>query len=159
MKVAVVVGSDSDLEYAYQACEVLKTFDLPHEVFILSAHRTPFETMDFAKNAEKEGYSVIIAMAGKAAHLPGVIASMTTLPVIGVPLSASLSGLDSLLSISQMPTGIPVATMAVDGAKNAALFAVQILALSNAEIKEKLVEYRDNLKKAIVDKNKELKKG
>lgn len=154
MKIAIVVGSDSDLKYAHEASEVLKSFDLPHEIFILSAHRTPLETIEFAKNADKNGYSVIIAMAGKAAHLPGIIASMTTLPVIGVPLSVSLNGLDSLLSISQMPTGIPVATMAIDGAKNAALFTVEILALSNHKLKELLSQYRENLRKSVLDKNK-----
>lgn len=159
MKVAIVVGSDSDLKHAHEASEILKFFDLPHEIFILSAHRAPLETVEFAKNAEKEGYSSIIAMAGKAAHLPGVIASMTTLPVIGVPLSVSLSGLDSLLSICQMPTGIPVATMAIDGAKNAALYAVQILALNDQRLKEKLKQYRDSLRKAVLDKNEKSQKG
>ncbi len=155
MKVAVVVGSESDLNHAQQACEVLKSFELSYQVFVLSAHRTPLETMEFAKNADKE-FSVIIAMAGKAAHLPGVIASMTTLPVIGVPLSVSLNGLDSLLSISQMPTGIPVATVAIDGAKNAALLAVEILALSNQNLKERLMQYRENLRRSVLDKNKNL---
>ncbi|MGJ8453956.1 5-(carboxyamino)imidazole ribonucleotide mutase [Pseudothermotoga sp. U03pept] len=158
MKVAIVVGSDSDLKFAQETSEVLKLFDLPHEIFILSAHRTPLETMDFAKNAEKE-FSVIIAMAGKAAHLPGVIASMTTLPVIGVPLSVSLNGLDSLLSICQMPTGVPVATMAVDGAKNAGLFAVQILSLTDQKLREKLKEYRENLRSTVVKKNSSLRNG
>lgn len=155
MKVAVVVGSENDLNHAQQACEVLKSFELSYQVFVLSAHRTPLETMEFAKNADKE-FSVIIAMAGKAAHLPGVIASMTTLPVIGVPLSVSLNGLDSLLSISQMPTGIPVATVAIDGAKNAALLAVEILALSDQNLKERLMQYRENLRRSVLDKNKNL---
>lgn len=158
MKIAIVVGSDSDLKYAQEASEVFKSFDIPHEIFILSAHRAPFETIDFARNADKE-YSVIIAMAGKAAHLPGVIASVTTLPVIGVPISASLNGLDSLLSICQMPTGIPVATMAIDGAKNAALFAIEILSLNNRNLREKLASYKDELRKAVLDKNKKLREG
>lgn len=156
MKVAIVVGSDSDLKFAQEASEVLKSFDIPHEIFILSAHRTPFETMDFAKNAEKE-FSVIIAMAGKAAHLPGVIASLTTVPVIGVPLSVSMNGIDSLLSISQMPSGIPVATMAVDGAKNAALFATEILSITDSNLKEKLRKYRENLRDTVVKKNLSLR--
>ncbi|WP_041081727.1 5-(carboxyamino)imidazole ribonucleotide mutase [Thermotoga profunda] len=158
MKIAIVVGSDSDLKYAQEASEVLKSFDIPHEIFILSAHRTPYETIDLAKNAEKE-YSVIIAMAGKAAHLPGIIASVTTLPVIGVPISASLNGLDSLLSICQMPTGVPVATMTIDGAKNAALFAIEILSLNNQNLREKLAKYKDDLRKAVLDKNKKLREG
>ncbi|HEY8542409.1 MAG TPA: AIR carboxylase family protein, partial [Pseudothermotoga sp.] len=104
-------------------------------------------------------YSVIIAMAGKAAHLPGIIASVTTLPVIGVPISASLNGLDSLLSICQMPTGVPVATMTIDGAKNAALFAIEILSLNNQNLREKLAKYKDDLRKAVLDKNKKLREG
>ncbi|ABV34471.1 5-(carboxyamino)imidazole ribonucleotide mutase [Pseudothermotoga lettingae] len=158
MKVAIVVGSSSDLEHARQASDTLRIFELAHEIFILSAHRTPLEVMDFAKNAEKE-FSVIIAMAGKAAHLPGVIASMTSLPVIGVPLSASISGIDSLFSIVQMPDGIPVATMGVDSAKNAALFAVEILSLNNSKLREKLKEYREDLRRGVLQKNEDLKRG
>lgn len=158
MKVAIVVGSSSDLEHARQASDTLRIFELAHEVFILSAHRTPLEVMDFAKNAEKE-FSVIIAMAGKAAHLPGVIASMTSLPVIGVPLSASISGIDSLFSIVQMPAGIPVATMGVDSAKNAALFAVEILSLNSSKLREKLKEYREDLRREVLQKNEDFKRG
>jgi len=158
MKVAIVVGSSSDLEHARQASDTLRIFELAHEVFILSAHRTPLEVMDFAKNAEKE-FSVIIAMAGKAAHLPGVIASMTSLPVIGVPLSASISGIDSLFSIVQMPDGIPVATMGVDSAKNAALFAVEILSLNSSKLREKLKEYREDLRREVLQKNEDFKRG
>ncbi|MDK2883582.1 5-(carboxyamino)imidazole ribonucleotide mutase [Pseudothermotoga sp.] len=158
MKVAIVVGSSSDLEHARQASDTLRIFELAHEIFILSAHRTPLEVMDFAKNAEKE-FSVIIAMAGKAAHLPGVIASMTSLPVIGVPLSASISGIDSLFSIVQMPDGIPVATMGVDSAKNAALFAVEILSLNSSKLREKLKEYREDLRRGVLQKNEDLKRG
>lgn len=158
MKVAIVVGSSSDLEHARQASDTLRIFELAHEIFILSAHRTPLEVMDFAKNAEKE-FSVIIAMAGKAAHLPGVIASMTSLPVIGVPLSASISGIDSLFSIVQMPDGIPVATMGVDSAKNAALFAVEILSLNNSKLREKLKEYREDLRRGVLQKNEDFKRG
>ncbi|GAB4310796.1 5-(carboxyamino)imidazole ribonucleotide mutase [Pseudothermotoga elfii] len=158
MKVAIIIGSSSDLEHARQASDTLRIFELAHEVFILSAHRTPLEVMDFAKNAEKE-FSVIIAMAGKAAHLPGVIASMTSLPVIGVPLSASISGIDSLFSIVQMPTGIPVATMGVDSAKNAALFAVEILSLNNPKLRKKLKEYREDLRREVLQKNEDFKRG
>lgn len=158
MKVAIIIGSSSDLEHARQASDTLRIFELAHEVFILSAHRTPLEVMDFAKNAEKE-FSVIIAMAGKAAHLPGVIASMTSLPVIGVPLSASISGIDSLFSIVQMPTGIPVATMGVDSAKNAALFAVEILSLNSSKLREKLKEYREDLRRGVLQKNEDFKRG
>ncbi|HBJ80425.1 MULTISPECIES: 5-(carboxyamino)imidazole ribonucleotide mutase [Pseudothermotoga] len=158
MKVAIVVGSSSDLEHARQASDTLRIFELAHEIFILSAHRTPLEVMDFAKNAEKE-FSVIIAMAGKAAHLPGVIASMTSLPVIGVPLSASISGIDSLFSIVQMPDGIPVATMGVDSAKNAALFAVEILSLNSSKLREKLKEYREDLRRGVLQKNEDFKRG
>jgi 5-(carboxyamino)imidazole ribonucleotide mutase len=158
MKVAIIIGSSSDLEHARQASDTLRIFELAHEIFILSAHRTPLEVMDFAKNAEKE-FSVIIAMAGKAAHLPGVIASMTSLPVIGVPLSASISGIDSLFSIVQMPDGIPVATMGVDSAKNAALFAVEILSLNNSKLREKLKEYREDLRRGVLQKNEDLKRG
>jgi 5-(carboxyamino)imidazole ribonucleotide mutase len=158
MKVAIIIGSSSDLEHARQASDTLRIFELAHEIFILSAHRTPLEVMDFAKNAEKE-FSVIIAMAGKAAHLPGVIASMTSLPVIGVPLSASISGIDSLFSIVQMPDGIPVATMGVDSAKNAALFAVEILSLNSSKLREKLKEYREDLRRGVLQKNEDFKRG
>ncbi len=147
MKVAILIGSETDLNHAKTAAEVLAEFGVPYEVHVLSAHRTPIETIQFARDAEKNGFSLIIAMAGKAAHLPGVIAANTTLPVIGVPLNASLNGLDALFSIVQMPTGVPVACMAIDGAKNAALFAVSILALKNADLKQRLLSYRESLKK------------
>ncbi|WP_448515998.1 5-(carboxyamino)imidazole ribonucleotide mutase [Pseudothermotoga sp.] len=144
---AILIGSETDLNHAKTAAEVLAEFGVPYEVHVLSAHRTPIETIQFARDAEKNGFSLIIAMAGKAAHLPGVIAANTTLPVIGVPLNASLNGLDALFSIVQMPTGVPVACMAIDGAKNAALFAVSILALKNADLKQRLLSYRESLKK------------
>ncbi|MBC7121679.1 MAG: 5-(carboxyamino)imidazole ribonucleotide mutase [Pseudothermotoga sp.] len=135
------------MNHARAAAEVLAQFEVPCEVYVLSAHRTPIETIQFARDAERNGFSLIIAMAGKAAHLPGVVAANTILPVIGVPLSASLNGFDALLSVAQMPTGVPVACMAIDGAKNAALFAVSILALNNADLKQKLLLYRESLKK------------
>ncbi|WP_448524216.1 5-(carboxyamino)imidazole ribonucleotide mutase [Pseudothermotoga sp.] len=144
---AIIIGSETDLNHAKTAAEVLAEFGVPYEVHVLSAHRTPIETIEFARGAERNGFSLIIAMAGKAAHLPGVIAANTTLPVIGVPLNASLNGLDALFSIVQMPTGVPVACMAIDGAKNAALFAVSILALKNADLKQRLLSYRESLKK------------
>ncbi|MDI6862616.1 MULTISPECIES: 5-(carboxyamino)imidazole ribonucleotide mutase [Pseudothermotoga] len=144
---AILVGSETDLNHARAAAEVLAQFEVPCEVYVLSAHRTPIETIQFARDAERNGFSLIIAMAGKAAHLPGVVAANTILPVIGVPLSASLNGFDALLSVAQMPTGVPVACMAIDGAKNAALFAVSILALNNADLKQKLLLYRESLKK------------
>ena len=127
-KVAVIMGSDSDLNTMMPCIEVFKKFDVECEVMVFSAHRTPDKVAEFAKNAENNGFDVIIAAAGKAAHLPGVIAAYTVLPVIGVPIkSSALDGLDALLSIVQMPAGVPVATVAIDGAENAGLLAVQIL--------------------------------
>ncbi len=144
-KVAIVMGSPSDAEVMNSCFQFLEFFGLEYETFTLSAHRTPEQTAGFAKTAEEKGFSVIIAGAGMAAHLPGVIASYTTLPVIGVPLSGSaLNGQDALYAIVQMPRGVPVATMAIGkaGAGNAAIFAAKILALSHADIKEKLIEFQ-----------------
>ncbi|MEO0071482.1 MAG: 5-(carboxyamino)imidazole ribonucleotide mutase [candidate division WOR-3 bacterium] len=142
--VAILMGSDKDLEVMSEAKRVLEEFGVEGETFVLSAHRTPEKCRQFARSAAKKGIKVIIAGAGKAAHLAGVIASYTTLPVIGVPLDAGLGGLDALLSTVQMPAGVPVATMAIgrSGAINAALLAVAILALSNQELKEKLERFR-----------------
>ncbi|MEN3008678.1 5-(carboxyamino)imidazole ribonucleotide mutase [Pseudothermotoga sp.] len=151
LKVAIVVGSSSDLAHAERAGKLLEEFEVPHEIFVLSAHRTPFETLSFAQNAEKNGFSVIIAMAGKAAHLPGVIAANTTLPVIGVPLAVSLNGLDSLLSIVQMPSGVPVACMGIDGAVNAALFAVAMLSLKDEKLSQRLKDYREKMKQEVLN--------
>ncbi|HDD64488.1 MAG TPA: 5-(carboxyamino)imidazole ribonucleotide mutase [Firmicutes bacterium] len=148
-KVAIVVGSEKDLEYIEGAKKILEDFGVEYEVFVLSAHRTLDDTIEFAENAEKSGFEVIIACAGMAAHLPGVIAAKTLLPVIGVPLpSSEIKGVDALLSIVQMPTGVPVATMAIGkaGVKNAALLAIQIIARNNNEIKEKLRKFKENLK-------------
>ncbi|MCD6408216.1 5-(carboxyamino)imidazole ribonucleotide mutase [bacterium] len=148
-KVAIVVGSKKDLDYIEGAKKILEDFGIEYEVFVLSAHRTLDETVEFAENAEKSGFEVIIACAGMAAHLPGVIAAKTLLPVIGVPLpSSEIKGVDALLSIVQMPTGVPVATMAIGkaGVKNAALLAIQIIARNNSEIKEKLRKFKENLK-------------
>jgi 5-(carboxyamino)imidazole ribonucleotide mutase len=145
-KVAILMGSKSDEAVMKPASEVLKNFGIEYEVKILSAHRMPNKTRQFTADAEKNGFEVIIAGAGKAAHLPGVIASCTTLPVIGVPVRTDdLGGIDSLLSIVQMPPGVPVATVAINGAKNAGILAVQILALKYADINEKFKKYKQSL--------------
>lgn len=136
------MGSTSDWSVMSAAAETLEEFGIPFETKIMSAHRTPDLAADFAKNAKSNGFGVLIAGAGGAAHLAGVLAAMTTLPVIGVPVKSKLNGLDSLLSTVQMPSGIPVATMAIDGAKNAALYAVAILALNDTELSSKLDEFR-----------------
>lgn len=158
-KVAVIMGSDSDMPVMRQAWEVLDRFKVKYEIKVLSAHRTPRETKEFAENARDKNFSIIIAAAGAAAHLAGVIASLTTIPVIGVPVETkSLKGLDSLLSTVQMPPGIPVASMAIGGAKNAALFAVEILSLNDNDLVKKLFAYRQEMSKLVLKKNKGLKK-
>ncbi|MFZ3085501.1 MAG: 5-(carboxyamino)imidazole ribonucleotide mutase [Candidatus Hydromicrobium sp.] len=145
-RVAIVMGSVSDETVMKKASDVLKEFGVAYEINVLSAHRMPNKTREFAKSAKDKGIEVIIAGAGKAAHLPGVIASYTTVPVIGVPIKAcDLGGLDSLLSIVQMPSGVPVACMSIDGAKNAALLAIQILALKYDDLAEKLEKYKAKL--------------
>ncbi|MCJ7727764.1 MAG: 5-(carboxyamino)imidazole ribonucleotide mutase [Candidatus Hydromicrobium sp.] len=145
-KVAIVMGSVSDETVMKKASDVLKEFGVDYEINVLSAHRMPNKTREFAKSVKDKGIEVIIAGAGEAAHLPGVIASYTTVPVIGVPIKASdLGGLDSLLSIVQMPSGVPVACMSIDGAKNAALLAIQILALKYDDLAEKLEKYKAKL--------------
>ena len=139
------MGSTSDWEVMKQACLILEEFDIPYSRDVVSAHRTPERLYEFAKKARSRGIEVIIAGAGGAAHLPGMVASLTSLPVIGVPVKSSkLSGLDSMLSIVQMPPGVPVGTMAIDGAKNAALFAISILGVYDTELSIKLEEYRQN---------------
>lgn len=144
-KVAVVMGSVSDEPVMKQAIVTLKDFGIDCEVYILSAHRMPHKTREFAMNLDKSGIEVVIAGAGKAAHLPGVIASYATVPVIGVPIkSTDLGGVDSLLSIVQMPSGVPVACMAINGSRNAAILALQILALKYGDIREKLEEFKKN---------------
>lgn len=158
-KVAVVMGSDSDFPVLEKGLKILKDFGIETEVMICSAHRTPDKAAEFAKNADSDGIDVIIAAAGKAAHLPGVLAAFTVLPVIGIPIKSSfMDGLDSLLSIVQMPVGIPVATVAVDGSENAALLALQIIAVSNSEIKAKLIEFKKELANKVEQKNEELQK-
>ena len=156
-KVAVVMGSDSDLKVVEKAIETLKNYGVQTEVHIYSAHRTPVEAKEFTMSARDNGIGVIIACAGKAAHLAGAIAANTTLPVIGIPIKASvLDGMDALLSTVQMPAGIPVATVAIDGAENAALLAIQILAVEDKELQQKLQDARDNKKAQILEKDKEI---
>jgi len=145
VKVAVLMGSGSDRPIMEKAVEMLARFGVEHEVAVLSAHKTPDRLLAFAESARANGYGVIVAGAGKAAHLAGIIAAKTTLPVIGVPLSASLDGLDALLSTLQMPTGVPVATVAVDGAANAALLAIEILAVTDERLAAELAAYRKQL--------------
>jgi len=152
------MGSDSDLPTMKYAVEILEEFEIETEVYILSAHRTPIEMMHFAKEAEFNNINVIIAGAGGAAHLPGMIAALTIIPVIGVPVeSKSLKGIDSLLSIVQMPAGVPVATVAINGSKNAGLLAAQIVALSNHEVNQKLKAFRKNIHNEVSTKNENLK--
>ena len=153
-KVGIVMGSDSDLPIAEKSINTLEKFGVPYEVHVFSAHRTPVESAEFSKNARKNGFGAIIAIAGKAAHLAGAIAANTTLPVIGIPVkSSTLDGLDALLSTVQMPSGIPVATVAVDGAKNAAILAAQIIALSDAELSLKLKADREKAANVVLEKN------
>ena len=154
--VGIIMGSTSDLPVMEKAAKTINDFEIPFEIHALSAHRTPREVEQFAKEASGRGLRVIIAAAGMAAHLPGVIASMTTLPVIGVPINSSLDGLDALLSIVQMPPGIPVATVGINGAINAAVLAVQILSTDNPQLQDKLIHYKEDLKKKIVQANDEL---
>ncbi len=157
-RVAVIMGSDSDLPSLHPAVEVLKQLGVSVEVRVLSAHRTPLEMVNFAQKARQRGLAVIIAGAGGAAHLPGMVASLTTLPVIGVPVqSKALSGVDSLHSIVQMPGGIPVATVAIGGGLNAGLLAAQILAVQGGELAERLEAYRQQLHDTVVDKDARLK--
>jgi len=155
-RVSIIMGSTSDLNVMEAAAKVLDEFEIPFEINALSAHRTPEAVEIFAKGAKDRGIQVIIAAAGMAAHLPGVIAAMTTLPVIGVPINASLNGLDSLLAIVQMSPGIPVATVAVNGAQNAGILAVQMIALGDKEVALKLEVFKNNLKVKIEKANKDL---
>jgi len=154
--VSIIMGSVSDLPVMEKAAKIFDEFEIPFEMHALSAHRTPAEVEQFAKNAQSRGIEVIVAAAGMAAHLPGVIASMTTLPVIGVPINSSLEGMDALLAIVQMPPGIPVATVGINAAQNAALLASQIIAVKDNNLKNKLANYKDSLKEKIVKANNEL---
>jgi len=155
--VSIIMGSTSDLPVMEKTADILNSFRIPFEMNALSAHRTPDEVEKFARNADKRGIKVIIAAAGMAAHLPGVIAAMTPLPVIGVPIKASLEGLDSIFSILQMPPGIPVATVGVNAAQNAGILAAQIIATGDKEVMKEVVKYKESLKKKIVQANEELK--
>lgn len=154
--VSIIMGSTSDLQVMSKAAELLNDFKIPFEINALSAHRTPEDVEKFARSASDRGIKVIIAAAGMAAHLPGVIAAMTMLPVIGVPINASLDGMDALLAIVQMPPGIPVATVGINASLNAGILAVQILALSDPELQTRFAAYKEDLKKKIVKANEEL---
>lgn len=155
--VSIIMGSTSDLPIMEKAAKLLDELQVPFEMNALSAHRTPEAVEQFAKNAKGRGIQVIIAAAGMAAHLPGVIAASTTVPVIGVPIKSTLEGMDALLAIVQMPPGIPVATVGINAALNAAILAVQMLALADEELAGRLAEYKDNLKNKIEKANEELK--
>lgn len=151
--VGIIMGSDSDLEVMQEAAKILDTFNVPYEITVVSAHRTPERMFDYAKTARERGLKVIIAGAGGAAHLPGMVASITTLPVIGVPVKLkTLEGMDSLLSIVQMPGGVPVATVAINNAKNAGLLAVQILATHDVHLAHEMQKYKDEMKAEVEKK-------
>jgi len=155
--VGILMGSDSDLPIMKESAEMLAFFGISYEMTVISAHRTPERALEYASSAEERGLSVIIAGAGGAAHLPGIIASLTPIPVIGVPIiSKSLSGMDSLLSIVQMPKGIPVATVALDGAANAGILAAEILGAGDKKIRDRIRDYRDKLKKEVAEKAKKV---
>lgn len=157
-KVSIIMGSTSDLKVMSEAAKFLDQMEIPFEINALSAHRTPDLVLEFARGAHERGVKVIIAGAGGAAHLPGVIAALTPLPVVGVPVksSNSIDGWDSILSILQMPSGIPVATVALDGAKNAAILAAQIIATGEADVRAKVIKFKEELADKIVEANKEL---
>ncbi len=157
-KVSIIMGSTSDLKVMESAAKFMDDMEIPFEMNALSAHRTPEKVEEFAKSAQGRGVQVIIAGAGMAAHLPGVIAAMTPIPVIGVPINATLDGMDSLLAIVQMPPGIPVATVGINGAKNAAILAAQILATADESLAKKVLEFKSELKEKIVNANEELAK-
>ena len=161
MSVAIVMGSTSDLVVMNEAVAVLKKLGVETEVDIVSAHRTPEKLFEFSKNAHRRGIKVIIAGAGGAAHLPGMVASMSPLPVIGVPVKSrnSIDGWDSVLSILQMPGGVPVATVALDGAQNAGILAAQIIAISNPDLLEKIIDFKESLKDKVIKGAEELKKA
>ncbi len=158
--VGIIMGSDSDLPIMQEAIAILESFDIPFEVDIVSAHRTPEKLFDYAKNAHKRGVKVIIAGAGGAAHLPGMVASMSPLPIIGVPIKSrnSIDGWDSILSILQMPGGVPVATVALDGAKNAGILAAQIIGSSDKCVLDKIIFYKEALKLKVEKASERVKK-
>jgi 5-(carboxyamino)imidazole ribonucleotide mutase len=156
--ISIIMGSDSDLSIMQQAAIILKDFNIPYELTIVSAHRTPKRLVDFSENAHQRGIEVVIAGAGGAAHLPGMVAAISPLPVIGVPIksSNSIDGWDSVLSILQMPGGVPVATVALDGAKNAGILAAQIISVGNTEIRNKIINYKNKLAQQVEEKIKQL---
>ncbi len=156
--VSIIMGSTSDLPILEKTAKLLDEFEIPFEMNALSAHRTPVEVEAFARGAKGRGIKVIIAAAGMAAHLPGVIAAMTPLPVIGIPIKSTIGGIDALLAIVQMPPGIPVATVGIDAGLNAAIIAAQILALNDTDIESKLINYKANLSSKIVKANEDLHK-
>lgn len=154
MKVAVVMGSRSDLPVVEKTLDMLKKFGIAYEARVLSAHRTPDEALAFSREADSKGIDLLIAAAGKSAHLPGVLAAVTTLPVIGLPIkSSTMDGMDSLLSIVQMPTGIPVATVAINGAENAGILAAEILSLKYPELKDKLLAFKEEMRNKILSES------
>ncbi len=159
-QVGIIMGSDSDLPVMQKASEILKQFQIPHEVTVVSAHRTPLRMVEYAQQAKGRGLKVIIAGAGGAAHLPGMIASITSLPVIGVPVksSNSIDGWDSILSILQMPEGVPVATVALNASKNAGILAAQIIGASDKNISQKILDYKKELNNAVMEKANKMKK-
>ncbi len=160
-KVGIIMGSTSDFPIMKQAVEILKDFGIETEIDVISAHRAPEKLFNYAKSAHKNGFNAIIAGAGGAAHLPGVVAGLSPLPVIGVPIksSNSIDGWDSILSILQMPSGVPVATVALDGAKNAGILAAQIIGSSNKNIQTKVIEFKESLKNKVIEANNNLKKS
>ena len=159
-KVAIIMGSDSDLPVVQKAADKLKTFGVETEMHVMSAHRTPAQASAFAANAKKNGFGVIIAAAGKAAHLAGVLAAHTTLPVIGIPVkSSTLDGLDALLATVQMPSGIPVATVAIDGAENAAILAVQMLAIADEDLAKSLTHMKAEMEQKVLEKDLKLQQS
>lgn len=157
--VSIIMGSDSDMPVMNQAADILAEFEVPYEITIVSAHRTPKRLFEFSENAHKRGIEVIIAGAGGAAHLPGMVAAISPLPVIGVPVksSNSMDGWDSILSILQMPGGVPVATVALNGAKNAGLLAVQILSVREVKLRKKILDYKDKMNSEVLNKVEKLK--
>ena len=159
-QVGIIMGSDSDLQTMQAASDILKEFGVPHEVTVVSAHRTPHRMIEYATKAKERGLKVIIAGAGGAAHLPGMVAAVTTLPVIGVPIksSNSIDGWDSVLSILQMPNGVPVGTVALNASKNAGILAAEILALSDEEISRKITAYKNSLNNEVIEKVEKMKK-
>ena len=159
-QVGIIMGSKSGLPVMKEAIEILKTFNISAEVDIVSAHRTPSKLMEYGENAHKRGLKVIIAGAGGAAHLPGMIASLSPLPVIGVPIksSNSIDGWDSILSILQMPSGVPVATVALNGAKNAGILAAQIIGVDSNETQKKIIDYKNELSQKVIDSSKNINK-